>query len=608
MILRWFSIFAFVGASPLLATTWQTDGSASNVQFTHDVMAVDGDTLTIPIGTFHWPVTVVISKAITVQGTCTTDVDAGTAVKSTVIIDDLTSNNPLIRMGNQNAGIHTAGGMRITGIDWEPGIGTTKLGLLEYNDGSIAPNAPIRVDHNYFGDLALTPWCLNLAYRNYGVFDHNVRHNTRQAGPVGCYWGRNTADKGDYDWEQPAGFGGPNFFFVETNWFQDATDISFGGKLCVRYNHIHGNGAITSGHLVEHGPGRSIADRQGGRAYEVYNNDFHFPGVGGFSIDGWDSGSHVWHDNTYENAGVFLRPTNSNNLFRMAWNWSSPFEGTNGVGWDVYATEPDGTHIDGHPPFVFETGTVTSATSGTLTDTSKSWTPNLYIGYVITRLSDRQVAGIDANTSNTISLKGIGFNWNWVPGDQYKILKVLKVFDGLGYGQGNPINRANPSYPNYASEPCYCWNNRNPLNGDHIVFDSPAYMKYIWRAGIEFFNDTVKPGYTPYVYPHPLVSGPSPSPTPSATPTPTPSPTPTATATPTVTPTATPTATVTPSFCVVPNFIGKRMNRAQTIWGAAGFTSLVNMQGTCGSTVVYQSIPAGTRADCNTAQITVRTQ
>ena len=96
---------------------------------------------------------------------------------------------------------------------------------------------------------------------------------------------------------------------------------------------------------------------------------------------------------------------------------------------------------------------------------------------------------------------------------------------------------------------------------------------------------------------------PTPTPTPRATPTSTPNPTPTATATPTPIPSPTPTAT--PTNCIVPNFLGQKINRAQTIWRNAGFTTQVIVQGGRGQKISRQSIPAGTSANCNTTIITV---
>src|SRR5205823_11054263 len=121
--------------------------------------------------------------------------------------------------------------------------------------------------------------------------------------------------------------------------------------------------------------------------------------------------------------------------------------------------------------------------------------------------------------------------------------------------------------------------------------------------------------YTPYVYPHPLVSGASPTPTPTASPTPTSTatftptvtptftPTPTPTPTSTFTPTATATATATPSpnQCEVPNFIGTKLNQAQSIWNDAGFTTEVNiLPRHFGWLIIWQSLPEGFIGSCPT--------
>jgi hypothetical protein len=67
------------------------------------------------------------------------------------------------------------------------------------------------------------------------------------------------------------------------------------------------------------------------------------------------------------------------------------------------------------------------------------------------------------------------------------------VFDANG-GQG------------YAFQPLYEWG--NTLNGvdlDARVAQHNASIHI--KQGRDFFNDMVRPGYTPYIYPHPLVTG-----------------------------------------------------------------------------------------------------
>jgi hypothetical protein len=53
---------------PAFATVYNSDGSSTNIQYIHDNLAVDGDTIAIPAGTFSWTTTLTITKAITLQG------------------------------------------------------------------------------------------------------------------------------------------------------------------------------------------------------------------------------------------------------------------------------------------------------------------------------------------------------------------------------------------------------------------------------------------------------------------------------------------------------------------------------------------------------------
>jgi hypothetical protein len=121
--------------------------------------------------------------------------------------------------------------------------------------------------------------------------------------------------------------------------------------------------------------------------------------------------------------------------------------------------------------------------------------------------------------------------------------------------------------------------------------------------------DTPTPTPTPADTPTPTptpADTPTPTPTPADTPTPTP--TPADTPTPTPTPMPSPTPTATPTDCIVPNFLGRKINRAQRIWSNAGFTTQVIVLGRLGQRISGQSIPAGTSANCDTTIITVSTE
>ena len=86
------------------------------------------------------------------------------------------------------------------------------------------------------------------------------------------------------------------------------------------------------------------------------------------------------------------------------------------------------------------------------------------------------------------------------------------------------------------------------------------------------------------------------------TPTPTPSPTPT----PTPNPSATPAPT--PKLCNIPGFSGNKVNTAQTVWNAAGFTTtvIINRPPNGNYTVTSQSPGVGGQpVNCDTTVMTV---
>ena len=152
-----------------------------------------------------------------------------------------------------------------------------------------------------------------------------------------------------------------------------------------------------------------------------------------------------------------------------------------------------------------------------------------------------------SNTANTITYTDDGGypvpSMSFCAGDALEIRRVDHALDQPGRARGSLISGDNPTPPpggdDQVTEPCYSWN-----NGQASFSGGPGV-----RANVHYFNNTPMPGYTPYIYPHPLVNATpppiTPTPTPTATPpaTPTPIPSPTPTVSPTPTPTPAPTAT-----------------------------------------------------------------
>ena len=100
-----------------LGTVYHSDGSVASVQGLQN-QVVNGDTITIPAGTFTWRTRVTISKSITLQG-------AGIGQS---IIKDAVNGTPLIQVGLVANKL-----TRITGIEFQDGgRASNQLGVLQF--------------------------------------------------------------------------------------------------------------------------------------------------------------------------------------------------------------------------------------------------------------------------------------------------------------------------------------------------------------------------------------------------------------------------------------------------------------------------------------------
>jgi hypothetical protein len=474
--------------------------------------AVDGDTVIVPAGTAAWTSGVTITKSITIQGQTTVNSDDGTANDLTVLVDNLTYNGGGHAFFSIN--VPATKPFRLTGITFTNGSRPETL----YN-GAIAVGGQtdkVRIDHLHFTGPIKHNNYIAVYSTVYGVADHLVLDN------MGSQLGQNRVFNGtgygDLEFAQPADYGSNKFFFFEDCYINNAyeggsasggVDALRGARFVVRHCHLYN--VVTLCHGTENDRSR------GGRAQEIYGNDFHWSYR--ITLDGIRSGTIIFHDNTF--AGV-LPDGVSLQTYRLMLDYGSgPWFGASGDSpWDVNVTEPDGTHIDGHPPYLFQSGTVTSATADpnagfmTLTDTSKNWATNQWAYYTTHKVGDRFIGLILSNTNNTLTMRCLGGSFH--AGDQYQIHKVLIALDQPGRGQGDLISGDPPTpvaWPHQRLEPCYSWNNIHAPGGEHINFNPAQSTADTVRQGRDYFNDTPMPGYTPYTYPHPLTrSQPPPEP------------------------------------------------------------------------------------------------
>jgi hypothetical protein len=133
------------------------------------------------------------------------------------------------------------------------------------------------------------------------------------------------------------------------------------------------------------------------------------------------------------------------------------------------------------------------------------------------------------NSSAGVLPAGLYSGWNFVVSVTANTFRVTTNFDSkivvtpTTAGTGTitaevVLNSATgtASQPNQVSEPCYAWNNVATDAGNAPVGFGPNSTGYFVLPGVHYFNNTSPPfSYTPYTYPHPLVSGVSPTPTPS---------------------------------------------------------------------------------------------
>jgi hypothetical protein len=470
--------------------------------------AADGDTVILPAGTAVWHSTLTVAKGITLQGQTSTDSTNGTAVDNTIIQDSDARRKPggypFISVQSQPGKSY-----RITGLTFDGGSATT----TNYN-GAVqlaGSSHSVRLDHCSFrASFTKEPMYVGILGPIWGVADHNVFKSQVPSSAFHFYMANwpnpdGTAGvNGDGSFATPTNFGSREYFFVEDNYLEalpggtTGTDDLRGGRWVFRHNHCYGNVQV-QGHGTEDGRWR------GGRAREIYNNDFHRNA--NYPFCGVRSGVTVVHNNTFDGVqpGPYCFQLQA---YRSFFKWpASPFAGATGDNrWDV--NDPHG---------LYESGTATGGGQSQIVDRSKNWTTNQWAGFTAKFTGDNQVALIRSNTSNTLNVyyyTDSGGGHVWHAGDGYQIHKLSIALDQPGRGQGDlivgdpPVNSrtGTAAWPNQALEPTYSWNNvYKPGNTQiNITVGTGGFMLV---EGRDYYNNTPMPGYTPYTYPHPLTKG-----------------------------------------------------------------------------------------------------
>src|SRR5204863_4863458 len=220
-----------------LGAVYHSDGSAASVQGLHN-QVLNGDTITIPAGTFTWRTKVTIRKSITLLGEGKGQTVIKDAVNGTQLIDVALVANKLTR---------------ITGIEFRDGGRTdNELGGIIRIAGSNTNGSKFRMDHCKINDLN----GMIVAETVIGVMDHNTFIRATKNGSslviYDNFW--NGATLGDGSWADATQFGSDRFLFLEDNVFRNngdglhgVTDSYAGARFVVRHNQIFDEEVYTHG-------------------------------------------------------------------------------------------------------------------------------------------------------------------------------------------------------------------------------------------------------------------------------------------------------------------------------------------------------------------------
>jgi hypothetical protein len=445
-----------------LATVYDSDGSSTNVQFIHDTLAQDGDTISLPAGTFTWASKVIITKGVKIEGV---------GIGATLITSNIATETVLeFQTATKMASVS---GIMWTGYSGSSG-GTSGIIVVGGASNWRVHDCKFNIYHRgvstYSGEG--------------GVVDH-CEFQKISGSPQGV----SVFGNRDASWNIPLSLGTINAVYIEDCTFtwpnpaDSCLDMYNGARAVFRHNTV--TNASVGCHGLDSGGYRSAL------SWEFYGNQINVSsGVSlarAFHLRG---GTGVVFDNQITVTGSL-----SSNAI------------------DLACYRATGTCIvPGYAPWGFITGS--NPYDG---DIDNGWPALDQVG----ASPPTDPPNISASPPPVHSVQGHQAAYAWG-----NTKNGLRYPFGVDSCSGTCCPDGSPGHPNPAS---------------------------IIQEDRDFVNDTPMPGYTPYIYPHPLVTGGNPTPTPSPTPTPTPSatatstPTATATATATATGTATPTATETPT-------------------------------------------------------------
>jgi hypothetical protein len=468
-------------------TTWYSaDPSAASVQ-TAINSASDGDTVIVPAGSATWTTTVACTKAIIITG-------AG--IGQTVITSSLTGAHILTFDGTK--------AFRLSGITFlDTGAGYAG-GMVMATTGNTW-----RIHDCAFGNSTSKLKLTGLIVEGtVGLIDH-CTFNLAGGGSTGMWvrGGGPGSTASDAIWNQTVAWGTADFVFIEDCTFttalpnvaNGAMDLYGGANMCFRHNTV--TNLTVGGHGYDSGGYRSPFKT------EVYNNICNSTAHLAEFLQS-RGGASLWHDNTCTDSSGYSN-TIQLNAYReapQAFTQLFVFNSNSGIA--------NGTKVvDGNLAATPEVSTTTAASSNGVSLPAGTINVASTTGFPSSGQFLRVASSTSTLATTTVTYTGItgtsftgctGGSGTLATGDVvYKIL-----FAGCAYPLRDQCGRTGPTIVGTTSttqtlSPVYAWN--NTINGSPMLVGGAQGAQVIVKNR-DYYNSAL-PGYTPYPYPHPLVTG-----------------------------------------------------------------------------------------------------
>ncbi len=449
------------------------------------VSAEDGDTVVLPPETATWTRALILDSvpAITIRGS---------GIDQTVLINEVRLDNP-DRNNLMRLTLTEDRPFRLTDLTLKHG---ESHGYAEWNPilDIKGTSQLVRIDHLKFDHISMR--AISLTGNLRGVVDHceitfdiegpmYIEHRT---------WGG--LEYGDGSWASPLDLGSEHAIFMEDNHFEwtadgdgrAVVDSNGGARWVFRHNTVLNTG------LTNHGLDSGGRER-GTFSYEIYDNVFDRPNTPNrHTVFSTRAGTGVIHNNTITGNYASLCVARTFRTYHSFTPWGqcngeSPFDVNDGT--------------------VYDSGVHTGSDGVTeLVSAGKTWSLDQWKGYSIHNRTQGKSSIILENTATTIRhFADAGYETVdspiWNNGDTFEVLRAYPCMDAPGRSTGDLVANDPPeptSWPQQSSEPLYEWNNAI----DGVDADTHSTTPDL-KEGRDFINDTEKPGYTPYIYPHPLV-------------------------------------------------------------------------------------------------------